>query len=257
MERQLERSIRYFLTTRYRGREDVRDALTGLRRHGRLVLIGGMLRDLALFGNDGFRSDVDSVIVPDDLAAFENHMNSIGAATNRFGGYALPSRRWQIDVWPLERTWAQVEGHVKVRTLGDLLSATFFKCDAIIYDIDYRRIKTAPGYFQDLDRKLLEINLQPNPNPKGNAVRAFRYALMKGFRWGPQLSRFIDGMVASHEWDALLEVEKRSFGQQYLNEISINELRRELRRYVSSDYEVPFDPSDFRRDVQPKLCCFH
>jgi hypothetical protein len=35
------------------------------------VLIGGMLRDLALFGNAGFKSDLDFVIAPYDLNSFE------------------------------------------------------------------------------------------------------------------------------------------------------------------------------------------
>jgi len=253
MESRLERRIRYFLATRRCGREDVRQALNELSVHGRLVLIGGMLRDLALFGNAGFRSDVDSVIVPDDLASFERHMKSIGASTNRFGGYALPSTRWRIDVWPLERTWAHVEGHVEVREPRDLLKATFFKSDAIIYDIDRRRIMTKPGYFQDLDRRVLEMNLRPNPNPQGNAVRAFRYALDKGFRWGPRLSKFLDRMIDSHGWSAFLEAEKRSSGRRHLDEIMIDELRHELRRHISEGRTDSFDPSVFRRRCQPEL----
>lgn len=256
MERRLERRVRYFLTTRYRGREDVRCVLKDLRLRGRLVLIGGMLRDLALFGNADFRSDLDLVIVPDNPRDFEKHMKSIGAATNRFGGYALPSKRWQIDVWPLERTWAHVEGHTRVRTLGDLRNVTFFTCDAIIYDIDHRKIRAAPGYFHDLERKVLEINLQPNPNPKGNAVRAFRYALMKGFKWGPQLSEFLDCTIASQGWSALLDAEQRSFGSRYLDGIRIDDLRRELRRHVSSGDNIPFDPSAFRRNIQLRLPYF-
>ena len=204
MERQLESRIQYFFRSRYRGREDVRNVLRDLRRHGRLVLVGGMLRDLALFGNAGFRSDLDFVIAPYDLSGFEKHMESIGARVNRFGGYALPSRKWQIDVWPLERTWAHVAGHARVRTIGDLRGATFFRCDAILYDLDYRKLRAAPDYFGELTKKVLEINLRPNPNPKGNAVRAFRYALMKGFRWGPSspsLSmKYLSARVGAHCW---------------------------------------------------------
>ncbi len=253
MESRLERRLRHFLATRRCGREDVRQALKELSVHGRLVLIGGMLRDLALFGNAGFRSDVDTVIVPDDLASFERHMKSIGAAANRFGGYALPSKRWQIDVWPLERTWAHVEGHVEIREPRDLLKATFFRSDAIIYDIDRGRIMAAPEYFQDLDRRVLEMNLPHNPNPRGNAVRAFRYALDKGFRWGPGLSKFLDRMIDPHGWSALLEAEKRSSGRRHLDEIMIDELRRELRRHISEGRTDPFDPSVFRMRRQPEL----
>lgn len=256
MERLLESRVHYFFRSRYRGREDVRDALEDLRRHGRLVLIGGMLRDLALFGNAGFRSDLDFVIAPYDLRNFEKHMESIGARVNRFGGYALPSRKWQIDVWPLERTWAHVAGHARVRTVGDLRSATFFRCDAIIYDLDYRKLITAPCYFEDLRERVLEINLRPNPNPKGNAVRAFRYALIKGLQWGPQLSEFVDDVLECEGWQALLEAERRSFRSRYLESISIEHLRRELRSHVSVRRSGPFNAAAFQRNVQLMLPYF-
>ncbi|MEL6768267.1 MAG: hypothetical protein AAFP17_13880 [Pseudomonadota bacterium] len=253
MESQLERRVHYFFKSRYRGREDVRDALKDLRRHGRLVLIGGMLRDLALFGNAGFRSDLDFVIAPYDLINFEKHMECTGARVNRFGGYALPSRKWQIDVWPLERTWAHVAGHAKVRTVADLRSATFFRCDAIVYDLGYRNLITAPEYFEDIQKRVLEINLRPNPNPKGNTVRAFRYALIKGFRWGPQLSEFVDEVLECEGWQALLEAEQRSFNSQYLRSISIEHLRRALRSHLSVGSSDPFDAAAFQRNVQLAL----
>ncbi|MEO1420803.1 MAG: hypothetical protein AAFU66_07610 [Pseudomonadota bacterium] len=257
MERELESRINYFFRSHYRGREDVRVVLKDLRRHGRLILVGGMLRDLALFGNAGFKSDLDFVIAPYNLTFFEKHMDSIGARINRFGGYALPSRKWQIDVWPLERTWAHVAGHAKVRTIGDLRSATFFKCDAILYDLGYRKLMTAPDYFGDLTNKVLEINLRPNPNPKGNAVRAFRYALMKGFRWGPQLSEFVDETLNSKGWGALLEAEHRSFRSQYLESICFEHLKRALRSHVSAGQRDPFDAAAFKRNFQLTLPYIH
>lgn len=257
MERQLESRVHYFFRSRYRGRKDVHVVLKDLRKHGRLVLVGGMLRDLALFGNAGFRSDLDFVISPYDLGSFEKYMESIGARLNRFGGYALPSRKWQIDVWPLERTWAHVAGHTRVRTVGDLRSVTFFRCDAILYDLDYRKLITAPDYFGDLYNRVLEINLRPNPNPKGNAVRAFRYALMKGFRWGPQLSEFVDEVLEHEGWCSLLESERRSFRSQYLERISSEHLKRALRSHVTGDKRDPFDAAAFQRNVQLTLPYIH
>lgn len=257
MERQLENRVRYFFSSRHRGRDDVRCTLRDLRRHGRLFLVGGMLRDLALFGNAGFNSDLDFVIAPYDLSAFEKYMRKIGARTNKFGGYALPSNKWQIDVWPLERTWAHVAGHTRVRTIGDLRNATFFKCDAILYDLDQRRLKTTADYFHDIENKVLEINLLPNPNPKGNAVRALRYALMKGFRWGPKLSEFVDEMIDLVSWEALQEEEMRSFRTQYLNVISSQDMLWELKRHTSAGETSFFDPAAFRKDVQLVLPHIH
>tara|TARA_E500000318_G_scaffold107776_1_gene117538 strand:- start:3798 stop:4571 length:774 start_codon:yes stop_codon:yes gene_type:complete len=257
MERQLESRIRYFFRSRYRGREDVRRSLKELQNHGSLVLVGGMLRDLALFGNDGFKSDLDFVIMPHNLSAFEAHMEAIGARVNRFGGYALPSRKWQIDVWPLERTWAHLAGHAMVKTLADLPHATFFTCDAIVYDLEHRKLNTAPNYFRDLNEKILEVNLRPNPNPKGNAVRAFRYALMKGFRWGPKLSAFVSEVLASEGWDALLEAEQRSFRSQHLERMCFRDFERALRLHVCGGQDDLFDAASFQRTVQLALPHIH
>lgn len=253
MEHQLESRVHYFFRSRYRGREDVHVVLKDLRKYGRLVLVGGMLRDLALFGNAGFNSDLDFVIAPYNLTSFEKHMESIGARVNRFGGYALPSRKWQIDVWPLERTWAHVAGHARVRTVGDLRGATFFRCDAILYDLDHRKLRAAPDYFGDLAKRVLEINLRPNPNPKGNAVRAFRYALLKGFRWGPQLSEFVAEVIEREGWDALMEAEQRSFSSRHLEHICYKELKRELRSHVIRGKSEPFNVASFQRNSQLAL----
>ena len=64
MEQLLDKKIRYFLNSHHRGRAEVRKTLAELRLHGRLALVGGMLRDIALFGNAGFNSDLDLVIDP-------------------------------------------------------------------------------------------------------------------------------------------------------------------------------------------------
>ena len=257
MERLLESRVRYFLTSRHRGREDVRLVLQDLQRMGRLVLIGGMLRDIALFGNAGFRSDLDFVIDPYDYDAFRRRMAEIGAKVNRFGGYALPFRRWQIDVWPLERTWANVEGHVKVRTVRDLRKVTFFRCDAAIYDLSHRRIIARQGYFDDLRERLLEINLEPNPNPQGNAVRAIRYALLKGFRWGPSLTRFVAEAIETVGWSELSAGERRSFNTEHLASLDCKHLQNALDQHLSSEGAAWFDPRHFQRNVQLPLPALH
>lgn len=261
MNLRLKKKLHYFFNSHHRGREGMRQALNKLREHGRLALVGGMLRDIALFGNLEFKSDLDFVIDPVDLQSFEKHMIAFGARSNRFGGYSLPVNwgdSWKIDIWPLERTWAHVEGHAVVKNFADLVNATFFNCDAIIYDIGVGKLGAgklvfASEYFQHLDRRILEINLQPNPNPMGNAVRAFRYALVKGFCWGPKLSRFLEDRISPDGWDAMIESEKRSFQFRHLEKVKIEELRRALSIHVLTGASTPFNVTAFQRNVQLNL----
>ncbi|MEO9823291.1 MAG: hypothetical protein ABJO29_15575 [Yoonia sp.] len=253
MNEKLENKVKYFFKSPYRGREDVRASLRTLQQFGRLVLVGGMLRDLSLFGNAGFRSDLDFVIVPYDIEAFEKHMITSGATTNRFGGYGLLSHRWQIDVWPLQKSWAHVHGHVKLSTVNDLRRATFFNCDAIVYDVESSSIRASKSYFDDLEAKVLEINLEPNPNPSGSSVRAFRYALTKGFSWGPKLSRYVAETIDAVGWDLLLEGEVRSFGTRYLDTLDRNAFNRELLKFVDHGTDDLFDPGAYKKNAQPWL----
>lgn len=265
METDLKRKIRYFFNSPYRRREGIRFAIKELGTHGELALVGGMLRDIALFGNAKFNSDLDFVIDPVDLASFEAEMLSTGARINRFGGYSLPENwgeNWKIDVWPLERTWAHVNGHADVHSFADLVNVTFFNCDAIIYaighgNLDAGELRFGSEYFLNLDRRILEINLQPNPNPIGNAVRAFRYALSKGFRWGSRLSRFVEGNFSANWWKTLLEAEMRSFQSRYLNEVLIEDLIEKLNVHIKSNADIPFDLSAFRKNVQLNLPINH
>ncbi|WP_404933569.1 hypothetical protein [Nitratireductor sp. L15S-10] len=249
MEHHLKKKIQYFLNSPYRGRDDVRRTVSELRAYGDIALIGGMLRDVALFGNAAFRSDLDFVIVPDDLRSFEQKMRSVGARVNRFGGYSLPSKKWQIDVWPLENTWAHQQGHIHIRDISDLREATFFSCDAIIYDLDKKCLHMKEGYFDHLARKILEINLRPNPNPKGNAVRAIRYALLKDFKWGPKLSRFVSEVIDEFGWDCLRDYELRSFKTSYLDTLINKHLKKELDLHINKEKHL-FDPKEFTRQVQ-------
>ena len=204
-------------------------------------------------------------IDPVDLASFETEMQSAGARINRFGGYSLSENwgeNWKIDVWPLERTWAHVYGHSDVHSFADLVNVTFFNRDAIIYiighgSLDAGELRFGSEYFLNLDRRILEINLQPNPNPIGNAVRAFRYAFSKGFRWGPRLSRFVVGNFSVNWWKTLLEAETRSFQSLYLNEVMIEDLIENLNVHIKSNADIPFDLSAFRKNVQLNLPINH
>lgn len=253
MDNSLEKKVTYFFSSPYRGRDDVRRSIRGLQRFGRLALVGGMLRDLSLFGNADFRSDLDFVITPYDLEEFESHMRRIGAKMNRFGGYALPSRKWRIDVWALQKSWAHVNGHVKLSTINDLRKATFFNCDAIIYDLASKNIRTYPGYFDDMAQKLLELNLEPNPNPEGSAVRAIRYSLLKGFHWGPKLTKYVAETVNRSGWASLSAREAKSFNTQYLEAIDRHAFDRAIERYLGGDMSAKFDPIAYRKGVQLEL----
>ena len=221
------------MSSNYRGRGEILRMLPEINKFGRVVVFGGILRDLHLFGNKNFCSDIDLVIDTKDLDGFHNHMISIGAKFNRYLGYRTKIGIWRVDIWPLQNTWAHREGYVEIKGFEDLLNTTFFGCDAILYDISNKNLVTKRGYFEEMSMKLLEINLLPNPNPLGNSVRAFRYAIDKNFIWSHGLSLYIAKRIDELGWSALIEHEWQSHKSIFIKELDRHTFEKELSYYLS------------------------
>ena len=256
MKRVVERRLQYFLTTRRRGREDVSTAVRELEKIGRLAIVGGMIRDLALFGNGKFRSDVDLVVDARGEEGLARWAALRGAKRNRFGGYSAVVGRWTVDVWLLAATWAHRAGHVEVNSFADVRRATFFSCDAVVYDLQRRRLIPAKGYFDRLEKRILEVNLEATLNPTGNTVRAFRYAIQKGFRWGPKLSKFVCEELEREGWEALIREDMKAVGGPVIGELRRTELEGELWRHIRSESEDEFDLAKFFVGRQSELEVF-
>jgi hypothetical protein len=174
-------------------------------------VIGGLLRDLSFVGNSGFKSDVDFVVDPVSMTEFDRLALQRGARLNRFGGFGITLHRWKVDVWPLERTLAAVHGYAKVKSLQDLVHTTFFDCDAVLYDVMAHKVTAKRGFFKRIQSRVIDINLEPNPNPLGNAVRALRYAYRWDAAFGEKLVMHVAKQIHDHGWKALVASECRSF----------------------------------------------
>ncbi|MFC0387628.1 nucleotidyltransferase family protein [Muricoccus vinaceus] len=206
------------------GRSSVGELARRLGDHGEVAIVGGMLRDLLL--NDeyaGFTSDVDLVVDAPDSPALRALLYNYGAVQNRFGGYAL-STKWKADVWLLGRTWARVEGHSQVSTVDDLLDTTFFNWDAVLYSMTRKQVICRDDYLAHLDDRLLDINLEPNPNRVGSCVRTIRSAVLWGAVLSPRLARFATEVIEEVGAAALVQADKRSYGhRRLLREATVDE----------------------------------
>jgi hypothetical protein len=203
------------------------------KTYGELAVVGGLVRDLWLGGVRKFRSDVDFVIHPRSLAKFDAMMAEEGATLNRFGGYRLSLERWKIDIWPLQRTWAAMAGHRRVESFEDLLGVTFFNWDAAVYSLTEGKLLTPRRYFHNLGARTLSINLEPNPNPLGNAVRALRYA----HRWRAQFTRDLAAHVLhaidENGVDTLMKAELQSFSIPLINPTALALAQERLRVHLA------------------------
>lgn len=174
-----------------------------------LVIFGGMVRDLFLFNITEFKSDIDLVTSASSREIFECIKN-FNPVRNKFGGYRLFHLGLPFDIWSLQDTWAIREGHVKGKTIEDLCKTTFFNCDAIIYDVFIERIHTCPGYRKSMLKKLLDINLKPNPSPQKMANKAIQMCMEKEFSLTIQLCQFVleHAYKDAHSLNILTAIEK-------------------------------------------------
>ncbi len=162
---------------------------SNFRSFERVAVIGGLVRDFAREGRNGFRSDVD-LVIQDSKEKVALLAEKLDATPNRFGGYGYKSGPWKIDFWALETTWAKK--HVPIKTLEDVLLGTFFDWDAVAYDLWERKLLCQDGYLERLRTKTLEVNLRPNPSPMGNLIRAVRRLILWQLVPGERLTSFIE-----------------------------------------------------------------
>ncbi len=233
-----QRLVRFFDARRLAERRSLADVvLPFFTQLGDAVIIGGMPRDIAMSGFRGFRSDIDLVLQPDDYGRYVEAVTSVGAVRNRFGGYGLRLGDWNVDVWALEDTWARQANHRRVDCFEDLLECTFFDSDAVLYAIKTRRVIARPDYLERLNKGVLGINLEANPNEKGSAVRAVRRAVMWSFRFSAPLANYVDDAIRKYGWRELVRLDADAFDRPVLGGLDECELRVRLANHVLLDGE--------------------
>ena len=187
----LKKRLQRFFSYPANGRYAVFNFIEELYPLGKVVVIGGMPRDIALGGSKEFSSDIDLVIDPNNLHDFQLFMEGKAAKQNKFGGYGTIIGKWRVDIWPLEKTWAKVEGLSSVDKFEDLLKVTFFNWDAILYDIKCNKVIASKDYFDHLNDRYLDINLITNPNPLGCTIRAIKAAHLHNAKFSYQLAVYV------------------------------------------------------------------
>lgn len=173
----LPNKIQYFFSSKYRERDDVSTLVKDLSKNHHIIIFGGMLRDIILDGNRKFDSDVDIVIF------FENkeheNLQSIlhgrNYQINKFGGCRLNLGSWDVDIWELESTWAFKNNLLPLTGLESIIETAFFNWDAIAFDFTTKSLIKKDSYMEDLTSRILDINFEANPNPKGILKRIHKF----------------------------------------------------------------------------------
>jgi predicted nucleotidyltransferase len=227
----LRRQAHRFLTTDLYGRREVGEFCREVSEVGKVAIFGGMLRDLLLEGTQRFRSDVDLVIDTENTSLLQEVLVPYSPQRTALGGYRVALRKWIVDLWPLKCTWAIRSGYVQGKALSDLTRTTFFNWDAVVYEVRSGVVHCSPQYIEELNSRLLAINLAPNPNPEGAAIRALRMGVAKQARLSFLLSEYVADVLEPVDIDVLLRKEQRKHRPA---RVSAETIRTFLERFSSA-----------------------
>jgi hypothetical protein len=216
---QLKEDVRSFLGSPNRSIAQIRDEiLDPVKTFGRAYVIGGLVRDIAMYGvKERPESDLD-LVVRCSPRRLEEFARKCGGTKNRFGGFAVRTSAYRVDFWAFSRTWAKTAGHVHLKTPADLTKTTFFDWDAVVYGITEHKLWTIERYLHRLHSGNLDINLKENPSELGTLVRAIRRLMMWDARPSAKLRAYIDRELQRFDWPQILSAERGAFYTQYLGE---------------------------------------
>lgn len=230
---------------------------THFERFDNVAIVGGMVRDFARVGKQGFKSDIDLVI---DAPAAEvaDMARIVNARTNVFGGHSITELGWNVDFWALESTWAIREGYVKAGGLADFIRSTFFDYDAALYDIKSRQVLHSDSYLDCLQSKVMEVNLLPNPTVIGNLYRAIRRILLWDLAAGERLKSFIAENLDTTGFRDVVAMDNRKSSTPFLHRyksaielreaVSCRHYRRAMSTYYGEQLDLPGVPPTASRN---------
>ncbi|MFK9084465.1 hypothetical protein [Pseudomonas neuropathica] len=241
-----KRVIRFFDSPK---RLEVKNFVRILSGSGEVLVFGGLLRDIALYGGSVFNSDIDLVIdcSPEVLFRFFEERNAL-SGRNNFGGYRVKVGGWSIDVWPLRETWAFASGNVDFVDRRSLLLTTITNWDSIAYSFMDNALIADSYYMEGLRRRELDVILVENPNRLGALLRVLKLIFDKQVEvLLPKALMYLKAGLSEFSSADLFRSQINAFNKIYFSEEEIERFRKEI---------YTLDPSLFGRSISLKGTTF-
>lgn len=222
-----KRVIRFFESPK---RSDVAQFIRRLSFYGEVLVFGGVLRDIALFGARNFNSDIDLVVdcSAKELSIFFSEEDSI-FSINKFGGYRVEVGGWAVDVWPISETWAFKSGYVPYKGRESLLLTTVTNWDAVAYSFKDRKIISSASYLDCLRLGELEVVLTENPNKAGVLIRVIRAICDKRAKiLMPKVLTYLKCELPKWTSSQIVAAQHALFGKVYLSAVEFYNFRDEV-----------------------------
>ncbi len=222
-----KRVIRFFESPK---RADVLDFIKSASLVGEVLVFGGLLRDIALFGVKNFNSDIDLVVdcAPSELFSFFNEC-MYKSRRNKFGGYRVEIAGWTVDVWPIRETWAFKNDCVMFENRESLLLTTITNWDAIAFSFEDKQIIAASSYLECLKIGELDIVMEYNPNPTGVLMRIIRSICDRQAQvLMPKIVKYLKRELPKWSATQIVSAQVDMLGKIYLSEFEYYNFRDEV-----------------------------
>ncbi len=206
------------------------------------VICGGAVRELVL-GRKTLPRDLDVIIGCIDIENIMEAFDSFPHKRTRMGGITLCLDPWNIDIWPLNETWAIRNNRSRFKpTFQDYTKTTFLNIDAVAVQLyvkpgEKRRIYSS-CFFDGIINHTIEVNLEDNPNPLGCIVKSLVLSKRYHFKIGPRLAHFIVTHMQENKINEVKRIYKEKYYGKELREqdfsIFLNQIKNNL---CKSDYK--------------------
>lgn len=241
-----KRVVRFFDSPK---RLEVKNFIRILSESGEVLVFGGLLRDIALYGGGEFNSDIDLVVdcSPEVLFGFFQGRGAL-SGRNHFGGYRVKVGGWSIDVWPMRETWAFVSGNIKFINRRSLLLTTITNWDSVAFSFMDNALIADSGYVDSLKRRELDVVLVENPNRLGALLRVLKLIFDKQVEvLLPKALMYLKDGLSEFSSGDLFKFQIEAFNRIYFSEQEIENFRVEI---------YSLDPSLFGRSISLKGATF-
>lgn len=218
----LTKRVKYFLLREKENDASLLRLLDELPSVSPAYLFGGVIRDIALFGNGHpFESDIDIVCDCQErqLEAFlGGFYTRESLQKNKFGGFRIKTRLRSVDIWSARNTWAFRKGILAYKDIQSLLDTTITNWESILFPLHSGPLIYRKGYFEDVLRGYLDMVLVENPNLMGMYVKLLRLYVEKGAsEFSCRAVKVLRQAVSDHSFEEFVSYEKTHYGNFHIS----------------------------------------
>jgi hypothetical protein len=216
-------------------RNSLQDMLARIRdQRWTAYAFGGTARELLHHGPSVVPRDIDLVFASEHFESFKENYNGFVRSVNRFGGLRMRIGHVDLDVWPIERTWAFSIDRNLIPSFSNLPKTTFLNIDALAIELFPRPGRPRQiydgGCFEAHRSRVLDINFVPTLLPDLCVVRVLRSAYRFGFGISTILRSFLVSQMNALGLETLVLAQERHYGQVWFDKAALLRIVAALER---------------------------